>query len=95
MLIDLATRDSLRFGPVRDPIKALVECGIGDDVVTVIVGGVVRMHERQIPGVDLAALRRQAQEAGEGVWQRLQEWDPLHRSAEEMSPWSFPLSRAD
>src|SRR5215469_2710381 len=37
LLIDLATRDTLRFGPVRDPIKALVECGIGDDVVTVIV----------------------------------------------------------
>src|SRR5207237_7117277 len=43
VLIDLATRDALRFGPVRDPIKALVECGIGDDVVTVIVDGGVRL----------------------------------------------------
>lgn len=43
VVIDLETRDSLRFGPIRDPIKALVECGIGDDVVTVIVDGVVRM----------------------------------------------------
>src|SRR5205085_2308990 len=49
VLIDLATRDALRFGPVRDPIKALVECGIGDDVVTVIVDGVVRMRDRVIP----------------------------------------------
>jgi 5-methylthioadenosine/S-adenosylhomocysteine deaminase len=95
VLIDLATRDSLRFGPVRDPIKALVECGIGDDVVTVIVDGVVRMHERRIPGVDLATVRRQAQEAGEAVWQRVHEWDPLHRSAEQISPWSFPIDRAD
>jgi 5-methylthioadenosine/S-adenosylhomocysteine deaminase len=91
VLIDLETRDGLRFGPVRDPIKALVECGIGDDVVTVVVDGVVRMRDRVIPGVDLVALRRQAQAAGESVWSRVQEWDPLGRSAAEINPWSFPL----
>src|SRR5204863_449533 len=32
VVIDLATRDTLRFGPVRDPIKALVECGGGGAV---------------------------------------------------------------
>ncbi len=92
VVIDLATRDTLRFGPVRDPIKALVECGIGDDVLTVIVDGVVRMRDRAIVGVDLAAVRRQAQEAAEAVWQRVHEWDPLGRTAEQMSPWSFPLA---
>src|SRR6266446_3520351 len=91
VVIDLETRDSLRFGPVRDPIKALVECGIGDDVVTVIVDGAVRMRDRVIPGVDLAAIRDQAQQAGEAVWSRVQEWDPLGRTAEQISPWSFPL----
>jgi 5-methylthioadenosine/S-adenosylhomocysteine deaminase len=91
VVIDLETRDSLRFGPIRDPIKALVECGIGDDVITVIVDGIVRMRDRVIPGVDLAAVRREAQAAGEGVWQRVQEWDPLGRTAEQISPWSFPL----
>jgi len=95
VLIDLATRDTLRFGPVRDPIKALVECGIGDDVVTVIVNGVVRMHQRVIPGVDLGAVRRQAQEAGETVWRRVQEWDPLGRTAERISPWSFPIANEE
>jgi 5-methylthioadenosine/S-adenosylhomocysteine deaminase len=53
----------------------------------------VRMRDRTIPGVDLAALRRQAQEAAEAVWQRVQEWDPLGRTAEQMSPWSFPLTQ--
>ena len=95
VIIDLAGRDTLRFGPVRDPIKALVECGIGDDVVTVVVDGVVRMRDRVIPGVDLAAVRAQAQEAGEAVWRRVQEWDPLGRTAEQISPWSFPLATAD
>src|SRR5205814_5182219 len=32
LVIDLETRDSLRFGPVRDPINALEERGSGDDV---------------------------------------------------------------
>jgi 5-methylthioadenosine/S-adenosylhomocysteine deaminase len=91
-VIDLETRDSLRFGPVRDPIKALVECGIGDDVVTVIVDGVIRMRDRAIPGVDLADVRRQAQAAAETVWQGVQEWDPLGRTSEEICPWSFPLA---
>ena len=76
---------------MRDPIKSLVECGIGDDVETVIVDGVVRMRDRTIPGVDLEALRREAQAAGEDVWRRLPESDPLGRTAEQMSPWSFPL----
>ena len=91
VIVDLETLDSLRFGPVRDPIKALVECGIGDDVVTVIVDGAVRMRDRAIPGVDLAAVRRAAQDSGEGVWARVQEWDPLGRTAEQISPWSFPI----
>jgi 5-methylthioadenosine/S-adenosylhomocysteine deaminase len=95
VLIDLATRDTLRFGPVRDPIKALVECGIGDDVVTVIVDGVVRMRDRVIPGVDLAAVRRQAQEAADSVWRHVQDWDPLGRTAEQINPWSFPLVKED
>jgi len=49
------------------------------------------MRDRVIPGVDLSAVRREAQAAGEGVWGRVQEWDPLGRTAEQISPWSFPL----
>jgi 5-methylthioadenosine/S-adenosylhomocysteine deaminase len=95
VIIDTTGGGTLRWGPVRDPIKSLVECGIGDDVETVIVDGVVRMEQRRIPGVDLDDLQRRAQEAGEAVWSRLQEWDPLRRSAEQMSPWSFPLMKAE
>src|SRR5678815_3470301 len=94
VVIDLETRDSLRFGPVRDPIHALVECGIGDDVETVIVDGVVRMRDRVIPGLDMAALRRQGQAAAETVWSGLPHWDALGRTADQMSPWSFPLGGA-
>lgn len=91
LIIDLSGRNSLRFGPVRDPIKSLVECGIGDDIDTVIVNGKICMEGGVIPGLDLHKLRDDAQRAGEAVWASVQEWDPLGRTAEETSPWSFPL----
>jgi 5-methylthioadenosine/S-adenosylhomocysteine deaminase len=89
VIIGLTGRDTLRMGPVRDPIKSLVDCGIGDDVDTVIVDGVVRMEGGRIPGIDFAELRAQAQAAGERIWSRWQDWDSLGRTADEMSPYSF------
>ncbi len=91
IIIDLSGRGTLRYRPILDPVKSLVECGIGDDVETVIVDGHIRMEDRRIPGVDLEAVGLQAQKAGEEVWARVQEWDPLGRTAEERAPWSFPL----
>ena len=90
IVIALDGRGTLRFGPVRDPIKSLIDCGIGDDVETVIVDGNVCMEQGCIPGIDLAELRARAQAAGERVWSGWASWDPLGRSADEMSPFSFP-----
>src|SRR6202521_4113145 len=90
VIVGLTGRDTLRMGPVRDPIKSLVDCGIGDDVDTVIVDGVVRMENGHIPGIDFTELRAQAQAAGERVWSGWQNWDPQGRTADEMSPYSFP-----
>ena len=53
------------------------------------------MRDRVIPGIDLAAVRAEAQAAGEAVWRRVQEWDPLGRTAAEISPWSFPVAPED
>lgn len=89
--IALGRVDTLRFGPIRDPIKAVVECGIGDDVDTVIVDGVVRVTGGRVQGVDFAALRDRSQAAGERIWGGWQHWDPLGRTADEMSPFSFPI----
>jgi 5-methylthioadenosine/S-adenosylhomocysteine deaminase len=90
IIIALDGRGTLRFGPVRDPIKSLIDCGIGDDVETVIVDGKVCMEDGRIPGVDLAELRSRSQAAGERVWSGWADWDPLGRTADEMSPFSFP-----
>src|SRR5215471_2263586 len=90
VVIDLSGRGSLRMGPVRDPIKSLVECGIGDDVDTVIVDGIVRVEGGRIKGVDFGALRARTQAAGERIWASWADWDPLGRSANEMCPFAFP-----
>lgn len=87
--IDLSGRGTLRHGPVRDPIRSVVECGVGDDVDTAIVDGIVRMQGGKIVGLDLDVLRSSAQEAAERIWERLPNWDPLERTADEMSPLSF------
>ena len=92
IIIDLSGRNTLRYGPVRDPVKSVIECGIGDDIDTAIVDGKICMEGGVIPGVDFSAVRKDAQTAGEQVWATLNEWDPLGRSADEASPWSFPMS---
>jgi cytosine/adenosine deaminase-related metal-dependent hydrolase len=93
IIVDLSGRDSLRYGPVRDPVKSLVECGVGDDVDTVIVDGKIVMQGGKIPGVDFAALRAQAQAAGEKVWATLPDWDPLGRTAESACPWCYTMAQ--
>lgn len=92
-LIDLKGSSGLRIGPVRDPIRSLVECGIADDVKTVFVDGVIRMQDRAVTGVDVPALRTSAQKMADGVWSALQDWDPLMRTADEMNPPSYPIVR--
>ena len=90
ILIDLSGRGTLRMGPVRDPVKTVVECGVGDDVDTVIVAGEVRMQGGRIPGVDLEAIRARAQAAGERVWAN---WHTV-RSARTDARGSLPRGRS-
>jgi 5-methylthioadenosine/S-adenosylhomocysteine deaminase len=93
IVIDLTGRNTLRYGPVRDPVKSVIECGVGDDVDTVIVDGRIVMQGGVIPGVDFAKLREDAQAAGEEVWGTLQEWDPLGRTHEDACPWCYPMAQ--
>ena len=92
IMIDLSGRNTLRYGPVRDPVKSVVECGVGDDVDTVIVDGNMVMQGGVIAGVDFAKLRADAQAAAEQIWETLADWDPLGRTHEEACPWSYPMA---
>jgi 5-methylthioadenosine/S-adenosylhomocysteine deaminase len=91
IVIDMSGKGTLRIGPVRDPIKSLVDCGIADDVDTVIVDGIVRMQGGTIPNIDIEAVRMAGQKAGEAMWDRWHEWDPDGRTANQMSPMSFKV----
>jgi 5-methylthioadenosine/S-adenosylhomocysteine deaminase len=90
-IIDFGGRNSLRYGPIHDPIKSLVDCGIGDDIDTVVIDGQVRMEGGVIAGVDVARIAADAQAAGEAIWAAWQDWDPKGRTASQASPWSFPV----
>ena len=92
IIVDLSGRNTLRYGPVRDPVKSVVECGVGDDVDTVIVDGKVVMQSGAIPGIDFAKLRSDAQAAAEQIWGSLHEWDPLGRAHEDACPWCYPMA---
>jgi 5-methylthioadenosine/S-adenosylhomocysteine deaminase len=90
IIIDLSGRDTLRYGPVRDPVRSVIECGVGDDVETVIIDGKTCMQGGVIPGVDFSQIRADAQTASEAIWATLPEWDPLGRTAEEACPFCYP-----
>jgi cytosine/adenosine deaminase-related metal-dependent hydrolase len=91
IIVDLTAGGTLRYGPVRDPVKSVVECGVGDDVETVIIDGKVVLENGVIPGVDLKDLLAKAQESGERIWASLHEWDPLGRTHEVACPYCYPL----
>ncbi|WP_341668775.1 chlorohydrolase family protein [Alcaligenes sp. SDU_A2] len=88
ILVRIGRGDVLRYGPIWDPIRSMVECGIGDDVDTVICNGRISMRHGVIPDLDLPELRRQVQEFADDIWPNLQDWDPLKRSAQDMCPIS-------
>jgi 5-methylthioadenosine/S-adenosylhomocysteine deaminase len=90
IIIDLSGGNTLRYGPVRDPVRSVVDCGVGDDVDTVIVDGKVCMQRGVIPGVDFRQVRADTQAASEAIWATLPDWDPLGRTADEACPHCYP-----
>jgi 5-methylthioadenosine/S-adenosylhomocysteine deaminase len=92
IIVDIGRRDVLRYTPIFDPIKVLIECGVGDDVSTVIIDGVVRMRDGIIQGVDIGTLRDRVQQEAEASWANWSATDAFGRRAEELSPSSFPIS---
>jgi cytosine/adenosine deaminase-related metal-dependent hydrolase len=93
--IVIVDMQSLRIGPYRDPIRALVNCGTGDDVETVIVDGRTVVESRRVVGVDEAALRREAQQEAERLWATVPEWHWQRLTTEQFSPASFPPLETD
>lgn len=86
---------SMRIGPYRDPIKALVNCATTDDVEQVIVDGRTVVEAGRVVGVDEEALRADAQREAERVWATVPEWHWQGLTADELSPIALPALERD
>ena len=51
------------------------------------------VENRRVLGVDLQELQAQTQEDAESQWAGVADWDPLGRSADERSPYTYPLRK--
>ncbi|MFQ5874807.1 MAG: chlorohydrolase family protein [Dehalococcoidia bacterium] len=79
------------IGAVRDPIKALVNGVVGDDVERVIIDGRTVVQDGRVVGVEEEKLMVQAQEESEKIWAAYQQYDWQERGVDELSPLSFEL----
>jgi imidazolonepropionase-like amidohydrolase len=82
-----------RYGPVRDPINALVEYGSGADVETVIVDGEVVVDNGRSTRIDDDELFGQAQAGATRAWDNWAARDWHGRSVEQIIPPAFPTRK--
>jgi cytosine/adenosine deaminase-related metal-dependent hydrolase len=90
VIINLRTT---RYGPVRDPINALVEYGSGADVETVIVDGEVVVEKGRSTRVDDDELFAQAEAGAMRAWDNWAARDWNSRSVEQIIPPAFPTRK--
>lgn len=95
VLVDLA---HLRFGPVHDPIRALVDCGTGDCVDTVVVAGRTLLEGGRLLDFNEAELLRDMRAGVEKVWDRCSAWHWDGKSVDEvfkpsLKNWEEPQRR--
>ncbi len=81
---------SLFMAPLRDPLRNLVYSAQAEDLRTVLIDGEVRMRDRAIPSVDVAALARDLQAAGERMWANVPRGDWAGRPIDELAPQTYP-----
>jgi cytosine/adenosine deaminase-related metal-dependent hydrolase len=94
-LADITIFDLTGFhlGQFIDPVQTMVMNGSGRDFSTVIVDGRVVVRDRQLPGVDLEALRVRAQAQYEQLIASYPERSLGHPPVEEIFTPSFPIRR--
>jgi 8-oxoguanine deaminase len=92
-VVDLS---SLRTGPIDDPIRTMLYNTNGSHVRTVVVDGRTVVENGAIPGLDVDAMRRRAQDWFERMKGAYAERDYLGRPTAELFPPSFKtIARGD
>jgi 5-methylthioadenosine/S-adenosylhomocysteine deaminase len=82
-----------RYGPVRDPINALVEYGSGADIEMVMVDGEIVIDNGRSTRIDEAELFAQAEAGAKRAWDNWAERDWNGRSVEQIIPPAFPTRK--
>ncbi len=82
-----------RYGPVCDPITALVEYGCGADIETVLVNGEVVIENGNSTRIDESDLYARANASAKRAWDNWSKRDWAGRSTEEIIPPAFPTRR--
>jgi len=90
VIINLRTT---RYGPVRDPINALVEYGSGADVETVIVDGEVVIENGRSTRINDDELFAQAEAGATRAWDNWAQRDWNGRTVEQIIPPAFPMRK--
>ena len=87
VIINLA---NISYGPIRDPVTALVDFGSGNDIETVIVAGNIVIERGQSTRVDQSDIYDRAQVVATEGWDHWAEHDWASRATETIAPASFP-----
>lgn len=87
--ITIVNLAKLHFGPIRDPIKALVLLATGEDVETVIVDGRTVVRNSEVLGVKEKDILSAVQKSAEESWRIAPEMNWDGRSLDEISPMTF------
>jgi len=91
--IVILNQRTTRYGPVRDPITALVDYGSGADVETVLVNGEVVIDGGRSTRLDEDELYARADAAANRAWDNWPKRDWAGRTVEEILPPAFPTRK--
>jgi len=81
--------DPLRWGPIYDPIRSLVDCGTGEDVEHVFVDGRQVVAGGAVDGVNESELVRECQREADAWYEDFVQHDWKQRRIDEAFPKAF------
>jgi cytosine/adenosine deaminase-related metal-dependent hydrolase len=81
---------SWRMTPLRDPVKNVVYNAADEDIDRVYVDGRLVVDGGQVLAADEKAILAALQAGGERMWPRMSKSDWAGRSADELSPQTYP-----
>lgn len=82
--------DDIRDGVIDDPVRTLLLSGTARQLRYSVVAGRTVVRDGELPGVDVAAVRRRGQELFGKLKAGYSERDHRRRDTAELFPPSFP-----